>query len=136
MMCPCVYLFFFLQVVVKKVSLTKTNNKLFTLLFISLKMWKTQKWKCAVNLHPQAIQDTGDFFFSRTVKKIFSLVILEMQVSEKHIKEHKINTRGSWRYIEVSWSETISLCKKPNIIYNIIYTIFLPISWIAWGRIN
>ncbi len=31
-----------------------------------------------------------------------------------------MNTRGSWQYIEVLWSETIGLCKKLNIIYNII----------------
>ncbi len=37
-----------------------------------------------------------------------------------HIRQHKINTRDSWRYIEVLWSETIGLCKKLNIIYNII----------------
>ncbi len=31
-----------------------------------------------------------------------------------------MNTRGSWWYIEVLWREMISLCKKLNIIYNII----------------
>ncbi len=31
-----------------------------------------------------------------------------------------MNTRGSWRYIEFLWCETIGLCKKLNIIYNII----------------
>ncbi len=52
-----------------------------------------------------------------------SLAIHEMQIngyrhfeSQKHIKEHKINTIGSWRYIEVLWSELIGLCKKLNII--------------------
>ncbi len=35
--------------------------------------------------------------------------------SKKHIREHKINTG-----IEVLWSETIGLCKKLNIIYNVI----------------
>ncbi len=39
---------------------------------------------------------------------------------KKHIRQHKINTSDSWRYIEVLWSETISLCKKLNIIYSII----------------
>ncbi len=29
------------------------------------------------------------------------------------------NTRGSWQYIEVLWSEMIGLCKKLNIIYNL-----------------
>ncbi len=37
-----------------------------------------------------------------------------------HIKEHKMTTCGSWRYIRALWSEIISLCKKLNIIYNII----------------
>ncbi len=33
----------------------------------------TQKWQIAVNfVHSQAIQDVGDFFFSRTVRNIFS----------------------------------------------------------------
>ncbi len=31
-----------------------------------------------------------------------------------------MNSRGSWRYIEVLWNETIALCKKMNIISNII----------------
>ncbi len=31
-----------------------------------------------------------------------------------------MNTHGSWRYIKVLWSETISLCKKLDIIYSII----------------
>ncbi len=31
-----------------------------------------------------------------------------------------MNTCGSWRYIEVLWSETIGLCKKLNIISSII----------------
>ncbi len=31
-----------------------------------------------------------------------------------------MNTRGSWQYFEVLWSKTIGLCKKLNIIYNII----------------
>ncbi len=31
-----------------------------------------------------------------------------------------MNTSGSWWYIEVLWSETINLCRKLNIIYNII----------------
>jgi len=30
------------------------------------------------------------------------------------------NTRSSWRYIDILWSKTTSLCKKLNIIYNII----------------
>ncbi len=30
--------------------------------------------------------------------------------------EHKMNTHGSWRYIDVLWNETIGLCKKGNII--------------------
>ncbi len=38
-----------------------------------------------------------------------------LKVKKKHIREHKINTG-----IEVLWSETIGLCKKLNIIYNII----------------
>ncbi len=37
-----------------------------------------------------------------------------------HIRQHKMNPRDSWWYIEVLWSETISLCKKLNIIYYII----------------
>ncbi len=41
--------------------------------------------------------------------------------SQKSIyRQHKMNPRGSWLYIEVLWSETIGLCKKLNIIYNII----------------
>ncbi len=52
------------------------------------------------------------------------LVIYKMKVNgyqhfesqEKHIREHKMNTRGSWPYIEFLWSETIGLCKKLNII--------------------
>ncbi len=39
-----------------------------------------------------------------------------LRVKRKHIKEHKMNPRGSWRYNAVLWSETISLCKKLNII--------------------
>ncbi len=39
---------------------------------------------------------------------------------KKHNKEHKLNTPGFWWYIEFLWSETIGLCKKLNIIYNII----------------
>ncbi len=31
-----------------------------------------------------------------------------------------MNPSGSWWYIVVLWSETIGLCKKLNIIYNII----------------
>ncbi len=31
-----------------------------------------------------------------------------------------MNTRGSWWYIEVLWSEVIGLCKKLKIIYDII----------------
>jgi len=31
-----------------------------------------------------------------------------------------MNTHGSWWYNEVLWSEMIGLCKKLNIIYNII----------------
>ncbi len=31
-----------------------------------------------------------------------------------------MNTHGSWRNIEVLWSETFGLCKKLNINYNII----------------
>ncbi len=39
--------------------------------------------------------------------------------SQKSIyRTHKINTRRSWRYMEVLWSEMISLCKKLNTIYN------------------
>ncbi len=34
--------------------------------------------------------------------------------------KHTINIRGSWWYIEILWSETIGLCMKLNIIYNII----------------
>jgi len=34
--------------------------------------------------------------------------------------EHTINIYGSWRYIEILWSEAIGLCMKLNIIYNII----------------
>ncbi len=34
--------------------------------------------------------------------------------------QHKINTLGSWQYIEVLWSEKIGLCKKLNVIYYII----------------
>ncbi len=34
--------------------------------------------------------------------------------------EHMINIYGSWRYIEILWSEAIGLCMKLNIIYNII----------------
>ncbi len=56
-----------------------------------------------------------------------SLVIHKMNVSsyhhfesqKRHIRQHKINTRGFWWYIEVLWSETIGLSKKLNIIYNI-----------------
>ncbi len=41
--------------------------------------------------------------------------------SQKSIyKQNKINPCDFWRYIEVLWSETIGLCKKLNIIYNII----------------
>ncbi len=32
-----------------------------------------------------------------------------------------MNVHGPWRYIEVLWSERISLCKKLNIIYIITY---------------
>ncbi len=39
---------------------------------------------------------------------------------KKPIKEHKINTHGSWRYTEVLWRNMIGLCKKLNIIFNII----------------
>ncbi len=39
---------------------------------------------------------------------------------KKHNKEHKLNIPGFWWYIEFLWSETIGLCKKLNIIYNII----------------
>ncbi len=41
---------------------------------------------------------------------------------KKHIRQHKINTCGSWRNIEILWGKTISLwlCKKLNIIYDII----------------
>ncbi len=35
-------------------------------------------------------------------------------------RQDEINTCGSWRYIEVLWSETIRLWKKLHIIYNII----------------
>ncbi len=42
------------------------------------------------------------------------------KTNKKYIKEHKMNPCGTWQYIEVWWSETIGLCKKLNIIYNII----------------
>ncbi len=35
-------------------------------------------------------------------------------------RQHKINTSGSWWYIEVLWSKIIILCKKLKMIYNII----------------
>ncbi len=71
-------------------------------------------------------------FFSRRVKKIFSWIrgswwfikcksaAARLWASKKQIKEHKINTCDSWRYKEVLWSESIDLCKKLNIIYDII----------------
>ncbi len=67
------------------------------------------------------------FFFSKTVKKIFAEPCYKMQVngyrhfeSQKSIyRQHKMNPRGSWLLTEVLWSET-ELCKKLNIIYNII----------------
>ncbi len=34
--------------------------------------------------------------------------------------QHKMNARGSWWYIDVLWIETTGLCKKLNIINNII----------------
>ncbi len=41
--------------------------------------------------------------------------------SQKRIyRQHKSNTCGSWWYIKVLWSKTIGLCKKLNIIYNIV----------------
>lgn len=40
--------------------------------------------------------------------------------SQKNFRQHKINTRGSWRCIEVLWSEAIGLCKRLNITYIII----------------
>ncbi len=60
--------------------------------------------------------------------KLWSLVNYKMQVNgfqhfenkQKHIKDHKINTHSFWWYTEILWSETIGLCKKLNIIYNII----------------
>ncbi len=48
---------------------------------------------------------------------------------QKHIKDHKMNTHSFWWYTEILWSETIGLCKKLNIIYNIITpnpTLFSP----------
>ncbi len=69
------------------------------------------------------------FFFSGTVKKIFGWnrgpwgfikCNLVAAVNESIYRQHKINTHGSWWYIEVLWSEMINLCKKLNIIYNII----------------
>ncbi len=39
---------------------------------------------------------------------------------KKVARQDKINTHGSWQYIEVLWSKTIGLCKKLNIIHNII----------------
>ncbi len=56
-----------------------------------------------------------------------SLAIYKMHVNsyrflrmKKTIKEHKMNTHGSWRYAEVLWRNMISLCKKLKIIFNII----------------
>ncbi len=57
------------------------------------------------------------FFFSTTVKKI-TAIHFESQKSK--YRQDTINTRGSWRYMEVLWSETIGLCKNLKIIYNII----------------
>ncbi len=39
---------------------------------------------------------------------------------KKQHKRKKMNPCGSWWYIKVLWSKTITLCKKLNIIYNII----------------
>ncbi len=44
---------------------------------------------------------------------------------KKHIRHHKINPRGFWQYIAILWSKTISLCKKLNVIYNIMYLYYL-----------
>ncbi len=64
------------------------------------------------------------------------------ETQKEHIKEHKIGTYGSWWYIEVLWSEMIGLCKKLNIIYNIITWNpepqanwemgFFSANWIFW----
>ncbi len=47
-----------------------------------------------------------------------------LRVKKHHIKEHEVNNCGSWWYIEVLWSETISLCKKPNVT---VFTVLLPV---------
>jgi len=68
---------------------------------------------------------------SRTVKKIFAMVICDLinaslrlpvfeNKNNSHIREHKINNCGFWQYIEVLLSKMIGLCKKLNIIYDII----------------
>ncbi len=75
------------------------------------------------------MQDVGDLF-SWVEQMILSwnwfLVIYKVKVNgywhfesqEKHIREYKMNTRGSWPYIEVWWSKTIGLCKKLNIKFD------------------
>ncbi len=86
-----------------------------------LKREFSQKGKVAVNFE-------SDFFFSRTVlAETVSVAIYKMHVNsyrflrmKKTIKEHKMNTHGSWRYAEVLWRNMIGLCKKLKIIFNII----------------
>ncbi len=64
-----------------------------------LKWSRTQKWTLAVNLLTLGPSSMCVAFF---------------------VRQDQMNTRGSWWYIEVLWSEIIGLCKKLNIIYNII----------------
>ncbi len=49
----------------------------------------------------------------------WSLVIHKIQVNGYFENKDQINIHCSWQHIEVLWSETISLCKKLNIIYKI-----------------
>lgn len=77
--------------------------------------------------HSHAIQDAGVFFSSAEQNKILlaeTRIIGESYVSQslwesKNIyMQNKINTHGSWWYIEVLRHERIGMCKKLNITYN------------------
>ncbi len=74
------------------------------------------KMKCTGNLLTlKAIQD--DFFLQQNSKHNG---YHHFKLKKRIYKQDKRITHGSWRYIEVFWSETIGLCKKLNIICNII----------------
>ncbi len=79
----------------------------------------TQKWQFATKCSWLFLQSNSKEYFSL---KLWSLVNHKMQIRgwESNKAYQAINTHESWRYIEVLWSETISLCKKMNISYNII----------------